>query len=505
MDRIRRETEVDRTKAALAGYGATLPLTRGTITVTVAPQAASSPVGQRLLAVFINELARMKGVVSVIAVDGIAGVPLLPGVPLEGADLEAGLASFVASLNAPVPTVEDPYAAAIDFGTIGAADVRVAVGEGTAVSGADVSVAADAWRALLGHYAEQADWDASAPYGAALAAALAATEVFKRLLLSNELDDAQRRPVANLAFSAFDFGVNADAGVGPDVHRLLVSDLGVIGCGAGGSAALYVLAMQPGLAGEIALVEPGRHKLSNINRYPMTAASDVHESRHKLASAANHLARFAPDLTPTLYPVTWEMLDARPWPFLLSTVDTVPARWQIQRRSLAGAEILDAAVDDLLYSVIRVVPGGWCLECKHPHDPDYELKQRAARWGAEVETVRAWTAANVAVTTDMIAVLADTQGKAPADYAELEGTPFRDVPALTECGETKLRTDMPSQAPVLPLATTPAGVVLAAEIAKRVVAPEAQLRNWLGHDLGRRPEQPRVAWRPAAANCPRHG
>src|SRR5205823_4456344 len=144
---------------------------------------------------------------------------------------------------------------------------------------------------------------------------------------------------------------------------------------------------------------------------------------------------------------------ARPWPFLLSTVDTVPSRWQIQWRAVEGAEILDAAVDDLLYNVIRVTPGGWCLECKHPYDPDYELKQRAARWGVDLETVRRWTVDNVAVTAEMIAVLAETQAKEPDEYAELKGRLFRDVPMLTECGETRLRTDVPSQAPVLPLAT----------------------------------------------------
>jgi molybdopterin/thiamine biosynthesis adenylyltransferase len=505
MAAIRRETEVDRTEAALAGYGATLPLSRGAVAITVAPEPASSPVGQRLLALLVNELARMKGVVGVITVQGISGVPLLPGVPLEGELLEPALAAFVASLNTPVATADAPFLATIGFAAAGAPDVHVGIGEVTVDTGTDLIVAADAWRALLGRYAAHALWDARAPYGAALAAALAAPEVFKRLLLANGLDDPQRRLVDDLAFSAFDYGVNEEAGVGPDVRELMLRDLAVIGCGAGGSAALYVLAMQPGLAGQIALVEPGRHKPSNLNRYLMTTASDVHESRHKLGSAANHLARFAPALTPTLYPVSWETLDARPWPFLLSTVDTVPARWAIQRRAHASAEILDAAVVDLLYNVIRVVPGGWCLECKHPYDPDYELKQRAARWGADVETVRAWTTANVAVTAEMIEQLAETQGKERNDYAELEGMAFRDVPALTECGETRLRTDVPSQAPVLPLATTPAGVVLAAEIAKRFVAPEARLRNWIGHDLGRRAERPRVVWRPASASCPRHG
>jgi glycine/D-amino acid oxidase-like deaminating enzyme len=38
----------------------------------------------------------------------------------------------------------------------------------------------------------------------------------------------------------------------------VLDDLAIVGCGAGGSAALYVLAMQPGLAGEIALIEHDR-------------------------------------------------------------------------------------------------------------------------------------------------------------------------------------------------------------------------------------------------------
>ena len=496
MARIRPETEVDRTEAALARDCATLPLVYGATAIDVAPEVAASPVGQRLLVVLVNELARMKGVVNSIAVTGVSGVPVLPGVPLEGGDLEAGLAAFVGSLNA--PGLKHPA-------TIAFADARdaVRVGIGTGAD-AEVIVGADAWRALLGRDAAEAAWEAQSPYGAALAASVAAVEVFKHLLHRSGIDDPQRRLVGDLAFSSFNYGVGDEAAVGPDLRELELLDVAVAGCGAGGSAALYVLAMQPGIKGEIALIEPGRHKLSNLNRYLMTSASDVHERRHKLGSAANHLARFAPMLRPTLYPLTWEMLDAHPWPLVLATVDTVPARWAIQRRAAEGAEILDAAVDDLLYSVLRVVPGGWCLECKHPYDPDYELRQRAKRWGQELETVRTWTRENVPVTADMIARLAEVQNREPAEYAELEGLPFTETPAMIECGETKLQTDVPSQAPVLPLATTPAGVILAAEVAKHFVAPEAQLMNWLAHDLGRRPGRPRLAKRPASAKCLRH-
>lgn len=496
MARIRPETEVDRTEAAIARFGGSLPLEHGEVAIDVGREAAVSPVGQRLLVTLVNELARMQGVISAIAVTGISGEPILPGVPVEGDDVEAGLTALVESLNSDASS----FRAAIAFGSSDDA-VRVSLGGGAP---ADIAVGADAWRALLGDYARDADWDARAPYGAALAAALAAVETFKLLLLRNGLADPQRHPSGDLAFSAFNYGVDAEAAVGPEVLELDLRDVAVVGCGAGGSAALYVLAMQPGLRGDVALIEPGRHKLSNLNRYLMTTASDVHEQRHKLGSAANHLARFAPLLRPTLYPVTWEVLDARPWPLVLATVDTVPARWAIQRRAAAGAEILDAAVNDLFYGLVRVVPGGWCLECKHPYDPDYELKERAARWGQGIETIRTWTRQNVFVSAGMIGRLAEVQNRDPDEYAVLEGRRFDEVPAVTECGETTLRTDVPSQAPVLPLATTPAGVMLAAEVAKHFIAPETQLDNWLGHDLGRRPQRPRVVFRPASKHCPRH-
>jgi hypothetical protein len=85
----------------------------------------------------------------------------------------------------------------------------------------------------------------------------------------------------------------------------------------------------------------------------------------------------------------------------------------------------------------------------------------------------------------------------------LSGLRFREAPALIECGETALRTDIPSQAPVLPIARSPAGVLLAAEIAKHFTTPAAALHNWIGHDLGRTLGSPRLRWRPAVATCPR--
>jgi molybdopterin/thiamine biosynthesis adenylyltransferase len=496
MERIRPETEVDRTQAALATFGATLPLRRGDVEIVVDPLVAESPVGQRLLVVLANELARMKGIVERLHVCGVREREVLLGVPLAERELEAGLTRLVAGLNGPA----SDYRAAIEFEPARDPAARVLIGG----VGDGLRLAADGWRALLGEYTSEAEWSSTAPYGAGLGAAVAAAEVFKRLLEANGGPDPARQLLTDFAYSAFNYGVGLEAAQGPDVRELVLGDLAVVGCGAGGSAALYVLGMQPGVAGELALIEHQRHKLSNLNRYLMTTAADVEAGRHKLATAVDHLARFAPRLHPTLYPEPWEQLDAHPWPFLLSTVDTVDARWTIQERAVAGAEILDGAVLGLLHSLLRVVPGGRCLECTHPYDPELPLKQRAGRWGVSLDTVRMWWAENVPVTREMLTQLESTQGKMAGHYDEIEGERFRDVTDRLECGETPLRTDVPSQAPVLPVSTTPVGVLLAAEIAKRTIAPEAQLMNWLAHDLGRSPAQPWLKWRKAHEYCPRH-
>jgi hypothetical protein len=64
----------------------------------------------------------------------------------------------------------------------------------------------------------------------------------------------------------------------------------------------------------------------------MTTAHDVQMEKHKLGTLSNHLAINAPRLRPTLQPVAFELVDSPGWSLVLSTVDTVEARWSIQRR-----------------------------------------------------------------------------------------------------------------------------------------------------------------------------
>ena len=491
---IRPETEVDRTRAALGADGLALPLARTTVEIEIAPGVAATTGGQRLVALLVNVLARMKGVVGNIHIVTAESTRTLPGTPLVSNRFTEGLAALAAALNAPDST----FRASLQLGAVNDATVRVHIGQtpGTA----DITVACDAWRVLLGRHAVEADWNVASPVGPALAAVVAAVEVFKRLVAVNGGTDAKFSP-HDFAYSAFNYGVDADAICGPDVTALRLADIGIVGCGAGGSGTAYILAMHPRVVGALDLIEPGSHKLSNLNRYLATTAADVHEGRHKLSSLVHHLTRVAPALDLCLHARPWEQLSSHPWTTLVSAVDTIEARWQIQRRARNDAVMIDLAVDDLLYAVLRVTPGGRCLFCKHPYDPDLDVKQRALRWGVSVETIREWMASDRPVERAMAEGLAQTQGKDPATFVELVGVLFSETPRLLECGSTSLRADVPSQAPVLPLATSAVAVVGAAEIIKQATGLPP-LDNWLAHDLRRNPSGPWSKHRGPLQGCP---
>lgn len=495
MAPIRPETEVDRTQVALATDRLGLPLTRGAVEIELETGVVATPAGQRLVALLVNVLARMKGVVGPIRITE-EDAKVLPGTPLMPGRFHDGLARLVESLNAP----DSQFHARLAFEAVD--DPVVRIGVGTSPGSADLIVGCDAWRALLGRYATRSDWTVANPVGPALAAVVVAVEAFKHIVAANGGSGATVLP-ADFMYSAYNYGVDERAATGPDIPTLRLADAAIIGCGAGGSGTAFVLAMHPRITGAIDLIEPAAHKLSNLNRYLAATAADVHDERHKLASLVAHLAAVAPSLDLNLHPRSWEQLDDHPWGNLVSAVDSIEGRWQIQSRSRPDATIIDLAVDDLLYSALRVTPGGRCLFCKHPFDPDLALKQRALRWGVSVGTIQRWVAEDQLVNIAMIEQLAATQGRDAATFAELLGRPFRETPQLLECGSTLLSAEVPSQAPVLPLATSAVSVVGAAEIIKQING-SGHLDNWLAHDLRRNPMGPWTKHRGPIASCPNH-
>ncbi len=491
-ERIEPETETHRTEKALKTLISTahLPLSHGVVGIVVNKGLSGTPGGQHLILLLVHLLARMKGLVNRIIVRGLEDCSILPGIPLTGSGLKEGLSRLVRGLSGP----KSQYTCDLLFNdTARDTDVRLRIGFGKA----DLCLGADAWRALAGQFVQQAQWGECCPIGPYMAATIGATEAFKRLLYINfGWNDGVM--ITNLAFSLFDYGLKDNATRGPDVAQLRLQNLAVAGCGAGGTAALYTLASFPEVSGEVDAVEPGYLKASSLGRYLMSNYTQVHAPAHKLESVEQFLASYASKVCVRGEAKFWHDV-RKDWGIVLATVDNPESRWDIQRSG--PRVILDAGVMGTLYAVLRVIPGGWCLECKHPPDPEVTWKRRALRWGLSVGEIKQRFMDGTSISRADIERLAVVQGQPVEHFLSLEGLRFDEVPPLTECGQTPLTLAVPSQAPVLPLATTAAGIVLAAEVIKDLNGLGQQLRNYLTHDLRFQLRENSQRFKPRIPNC----
>lgn len=492
--RIDPEEETHRTEKALRHLlpSARLPLENGVVRIEVDRSIRHRPAAQNLTSMLVHLLLRMKGVVETVQVAGVEQVPRHAAVPLPGRTLLGALQKLADSLNGPASR----YRSVLEVGVSGpSADVKVTIGRGDG----DIQLGADAWRALMGRHVHESRWNDVCPLGAHMAAAMGAAEVFKHLLLAN-FGSSEGTWAGDMAFSLLDYGIDSEAGIGPDIGEVELRGIAIAGAGAGGTATLYTLASFARVTGELLVVEPGSFKASNLGRYLLSTYKDVHTGGSKLESALAFLKRAAPEWRTRGLAEEWKCVPEEEWDLVVSTVDTPEARWQVQRSN--PATIVDGGIMmGTLYAVLRVIPGGWCLECKHPPDPEITRKKRAAMWGRSPDEMRERYVAKQPVSREDLERLADVQGRPPSDFAELEGIPFHMVPEMTECGETPLLLKQPAQAPVLPFATTAAGVAIAAEVVKEMLGVGEALENYFAHDLRHRPKSRMKRFRPRREEC----
>jgi molybdopterin/thiamine biosynthesis adenylyltransferase len=510
MERIEPDTEHHRTQKALKHLlgrpeaDGEIIFPYGSVEIGISPEIAALPAGQLALTLTINLLARMRSIVSSVSVRVPRGLRRQSHVPLHGDDLRDGLEHLVSTIAGP----GSPFPVEFDFdGDAELPVARLALGhsrEGHKPS--QITVEADAWTAYVNAPQIDGDWSTDTPFGPHMAACLGVAEVFKWLLHYN-FPQHVNRPLHFLrdtGFSALTYAVWH----GPTTRPALPSPIhlervAIAGVGAGGSTAVYTLGCLPGLAGEITLIDPGRHKRSNLARYLLSTYEDCHQGTSKVSVAGEFLQCQQPELRVHLEDASYTDVAHRDFRLVVSTVDTPEARWDIQRDN--PPVILDAAVLETIYALLRVEPGqGMCLACKHPYDPDVTWKRRAAMWGKTAAAVRELYVARVPVQLADVERLADVQGRPASDFAELLGLPFDQVPRQTECGQSHFNLQVPNQAATLPFVTAMAGVLVAAEVVKDQSAPRLALRNWFEHDLLWHPKPDRHRFRRQVPGCPLH-
>lgn len=144
-------------------------------------------------------------------------------------------------------------------------------------------VGSDDWLAKYSVTSAQTFGDSGNPFGASIAACIAAANVF-RFVFEKQL----KRPLdSEILFSVLDF-VNAHNS-NVSLTDVKLDDVNLIGVGAIGSAAVWALSKLPSLSGKITLIDHDRVQESNLHRYILMSEQDVGES--KVSLSKNILSR----------------------------------------------------------------------------------------------------------------------------------------------------------------------------------------------------------------------
>lgn len=508
VDKIDQETEIHRIQKALKQLVGSeknredilLPDSR--VLILASKNILSSFGGQLCVTMIVNLIARMKSIVNEVLVPLPFEIEKYNFVPLFHHDFRIGIQELVESLSGP----NSEYRVKFYFDDIKAYKPTVVLSLHPVEKNYScpvITLGADDWTAFINSDCESKFTTIKIPIGAFVAGNLGVAEVFKHLLRINFPSQSTRKIhfLNNINFCALDYTFH------PLPHQysslpeqIEISDLAIAGVGAGGSAALYTLSCFPNLYGDITLIDPGKLKKSNLARYLLTSYQDISEHKEKVEVASSFMSTVQSNVTVNKKILPYHMVNGRNFHIVLSTVDNPEGRWDIQKDN--PSVILDASVVDTIYSLLRVDScGGMCLGCKHPYDPDITWKKRAKMWGKSVLEMKELFNSGSKADEVSLRRLAEIQGRPMSNFLELLGMKFSDIPAITECGETRLTLQVPNQLATLPFVTTIAGVLLAGEVIKELYLPTNTLHNWYEHNLLWIPKGDRYRFRIRDKNC----
>jgi hypothetical protein len=192
---------------------------------------------------------------------------------------------------------------------------------------ADVRVTSTGWWAGFGGASLQAE-DAN-PLGSALAGVLAFSEFFKRAY-GPVLDALAPEPARGPGWSLLDWSCREALPVDVEpLPALAHAPAALVGCGAIGHAAAFVLGQLPGVRGDLDLVDPQTISMGNLQRYLGSSLADAEVGTHKVRLVAG---RLAPAYTPRQFVYDWagyRRRGAEP-DIVLTALDSANDRRQVQ-------------------------------------------------------------------------------------------------------------------------------------------------------------------------------
>jgi hypothetical protein len=317
--------------------------------------------------------------------------------------------------------------------TEGDVDFAIALG-GERLGENTIYAGSDGWDALVSSENPCRIGSSSNPFGAAAAACLAAANLFRGVF---EVDDDPFDKA--VTFSTLD--LESRPTTDPlDLHAVDIGPAAVlVGAGAIGNAAAWVLGKLPAPSGELFIVDPEDVELSNLQRYVLCERSSVGETKVELLS--DYLRHEAPRLTVTPAPSDWARFVEKYgylWEAVLVALDSARDRRSVQASLPKWIANAWTQTEDLGVSV-HPWGDGACLNCIYiPNEAapsEDALVARALGLGPEHELrVRELLFSNAPPPTELLDVVAANLDVSRALLTPFESRPIRELYVEGVCG-----------------------------------------------------------------------
>lgn len=358
------------------------------------------------------------------------------------------------------------------------AKVGISIGRASTTFETTVYAGSYRWDALLSSTRSQSTGDSENPFGAAVAACLATSNIFRRVFLR----DWEAHADKDLRFSAWSMD-RVDRATRVREHAWRLSGEAVLaGVGAVGNAALWVLARAP-IEGSLHLVDPEDVELSNVQRYILTTRSDVGRSKVELGASreTRGLTIIPHDLTLS------EFLSQQgyAWDYFLLGLDSARDRRAAQTslpRWMANAWTQPG---DLGLSTHPQFGGeGACVSCLYiPRTPlpnDDEILARALGVPQLQIEVRTLLYSAAPLQREFLQLIADANNKTLEIFLPFEGRRIRDLYVEGFCGGAVIPIGEAGHPPEdlhVPLAhqSTLAGILLGASLVRSALDGDPEI------------------------------
>ena len=445
--------------------------------LSTSPQALRTRNGQLTTSLISNLLFRMYPLITTVLFNFPQNPKLLGSIPLLR---RSYLSDAIVLLSEDIRAGVSVSSCRKNFEKV----IHISVGYDPS---ANVCVANDGWVVSVNDGAEPSPLEN--PIGAYVAACVGVAEVLKEILHRLNLDQAvgrKIRPAEAFRFSTFDYSVgphfaNPQLPTTVDLDRLLI-----VGVGSGGSVTAMTLAAIQGVRGLVGAVDPDEIIDRNLQRYPFALAADA-KSKAKKVTLAKRLLDQAGceciEYASSYDEVSNELRKGGFMDLVVGTVHTGSARRRIQLG--LPRVLLDAAVTERAELVVRRTLLGQtaCMGCYYPKDTLYsEAKIFSELLGlntAEVEHLRVSNGRFAVQQVQRIRHHVSEPNFIFPEPSERWGD-WRH-----KCGRLPLGKDRSNEVPV-PHVTALAGVLVAGEVVKERIFPEAALNSYYLMDtLGR--------------------